>query len=340
MSSTIDSSFITKAHILVKKAQEAEHFGLIDEAIEFHLQASNYFNLAILQTTNEQTISALKILSHNHLLKSTELKQYQDLKSTDGSQQQHLSSSSSSVINVGASPVAPTDSIPNIDYFTQPSTSPNSLWVGIEKLLDILPKPLMFQRQRKSTDRLPIDGSLLNSFFFVEAGENNNNQVNNEVDDEDDIDMDDNRGVLPQSMVDVEQSMEDSMLKLRQELNLVNQTVKVLIDENERNARYLRNMTQENVYLKRCIIQFRQEIEKKTLKMKMSDQGHPSSSMNSSSSTIPTTSTSNSNNTNQQPSTTTMQTTILSTPPNNVVHRQPNNSSALLSPMSHHYPTN
>ncbi|EGC30225.1 hypothetical protein DICPUDRAFT_158048 [Dictyostelium purpureum] len=74
LSSSQDISYILKAHSLVKKAQESEQLGLIEDAVEYHTQASNYFTLAIKQTNNQQTISALRVLSQNHFKKSNDLR--------------------------------------------------------------------------------------------------------------------------------------------------------------------------------------------------------------------------------------------------------------------------
>ncbi|EFA81522.1 hypothetical protein PPL_05511 [Heterostelium album PN500] len=354
-----------QAHILVKKALECEEFGLIEEAIEFHSQAANYFNLAILQTTNDQTINALKILSQNHASKANDLRQYHELtilnklqnnSKNNNSYQSYnhfnnynhsistsTTASSSSIINY-ASPVTPTtesallnnnDFYPNLNstpptpptshnhynesYSNSSNTnnsSPLSNWFGIEKLMDILPKPqIIFQRNKNNKDNNNnsnknnnnnsgggnklgiVDGSLLNSFYMVESerereserdsfdhfSSNNNNNNNQGMLGRSDgstcsnssssyIDQNLNCSTSS-SMMEVEKL--DNQIKLQQELNLVNQTVKVLIDENERTARYLRNITQENIYLKRCIIQFRQEmnreLEKKTSNLKYSD---------------------------------------------------------------------
>eukprot|EP01132_Coremiostelium_polycephalum_P003288 gene3288-4119_t len=273
------TSYILKAHSLVKKAQEAEHFGFLDNAIEFHIQASNYFSLAITQTNNEQTISALKNLS---------------------------------------------------------SSPPSSFWSGIEKLLDILPKPIFGVRpssNRKSQNYTnngsqSVDGSLMNSFFFMDPDpnlntsttnnqfvyNNNNNNINSnssvnnvyncnnivnnnnnnnsnsdlyttatsfleqqqqqqneeivEEEEEDDESIYDSNS--NNSSININLLLEQNR-KLKQELRMVNDTVKILIDDSQRTARYLANVTQENTFLKKCILQVRNEIEKKTFKQRVNN---------------------------------------------------------------------
>ncbi|KAN0024763.1 hypothetical protein ACTFIV_009172 [Dictyostelium citrinum] len=448
-SSSEDISYILKAHSLVKRAQDSEQLGFIEDAIEYHLQASNYFTLAIKQTNNDQTISALKVLSQNHLKKSNDLRNtrlinnYRNKNNNkngginnedDSEDTPHLliynetqdnnninnnmynnnnnnnnninnanlniyNNSNSNPINIGSnvnnnsnnsnqssynsmtdstsefnlSQLSPNrlmnymnDSFINSNsggmniinensgfgihdsvddstsafhsnfyngsgihqgsYYIYPSggsvgsnhmikpplryhephisssslpanlsSSPHStFWFGIEKLLDILPKPNVFGLQKQHQRNKSDDRSLMNSFFIVESKPNNNfnnnsintniNNINNNnnnfnnnnksplnvIDEEEEGYQQRLNNIQPQPQYSpIQQQLkkqqeqpnsfdDDLASKLKQvEISLVNHTVEALLEENK-------SLKQENEFLKDRIMQFRVEIEKKT----------------------------------------------------------------------------
>ncbi|KYQ88321.1 hypothetical protein DLAC_11019 [Tieghemostelium lacteum] len=326
-----DLSYLLRAHALVKKAKESEGLGLIEEAIEYNFQASNFFSLAINQTTHGQTIEALKVLSLNHYNKSEELKARYFLNnsnsSTGGSstdierQQQINKHQQSNSIQIQRKPqniyfmqentnqqlqqyhhysnttsnnISDSDEDFNqnlestIELYLSTGTNkiddsyaatntpmalgsspPSSFWLGIEKLLDILPKPIFGNKSNRKSNSYQDARSLTDSFYLV----NNNNHhhlinqpptttptspvpthvnstpVNTNV-------INNNSNQKPPRS-----PQQDHQFPLEMTDN--NNTIKILMDENTM-------LRKENDFLKDRILQFRKEIEKKTTKIRSS----------------------------------------------------------------------